>query len=73
MTASNADIATVFYAGHGIEVDQQNYLVPGDAKLERDVDIKFETVPLELVLSALEGASGLRLVILDACRQNPVL
>ena len=71
VTALNAEIATVFYAGHGIEVDRQNYLVPVDAKLERDVDIQFETVPLELVLSALEDASGLRLVILDACRQNP--
>ena len=61
----------VFYAGHGIEVDQRNFLVPIDARLASDHDVEFETVPLELVLRTVERASGLRLVILDACRENP--
>ena len=69
--ASVAKIATVFYAGHGIEVDQRNFLIPVDARLVSDQDIEFEAVPLHLVMRAVEGASQLRLVILDACRNNP--
>ena len=69
--AAAADIAVVFYAGHGIEVDQRNFLVPVDARLLSDRDVEFETVPLELVSRAVDGASGLRVVILDACRENP--
>ena len=70
-TASGSEIAVVFYAGHGIEVDQRNYLVPVDARLASDHDVEFETVPLDLVVRAAERASGLRMVILDACRDNP--
>ena len=61
----------VFYAGHGIEVDQRNFLVPVDARLASDRDVEYEAVPLKLVQRAVERASGLRLVILDACRENP--
>ena len=66
-----ADIGVVFYAGHGIEVNGQNYLIPIDAKLASDKDIDDETVPLDRVMRALDGAKRLRLVILDACRDNP--
>jgi uncharacterized caspase-like protein len=69
--ARDADIAVVYYAGHGIEVDGVNYLVPADAKLVSDFDIEDETVSLDRVLKALEGTKRLRLVILDACRDNP--
>ena len=69
--ASAAEVAVVFYAGHGIEVDQRNFLVPVDARLVSDQDVEFETVPLELVTRSVARASGLRLVILDACRKNP--
>ena len=69
--ASASEVAVVFYAGHGIEVDQSNFLVPVDARLESDQDVEFEAVPLDLVLRSMERASGLRLVILDACRDNP--
>ena len=69
--ASASDIAVVFYAGHGIEVDQRNFLVPVDARLVSDQDIEFEAVPMELVSRAVGRASQLRLVILDACRENP--
>ena len=71
VTASSAKVAIVFYAGHGIEVDKRNFLVPVDARLANDRTVEFETVPLDLVLRAVEGASGLGLVILDACRDNP--
>lgn len=69
--AREADIAVVYYAGHGIEVDGTNYLIPADAVLARDFDIEDETISLDRVLKAIEPARRLRLVILDACRDNP--
>src|SRR5436190_1486428 len=67
----DADIAVVYYAGHGIELEGTNYLIPIDATLETDGDVLDETVPLDRVLFAVEPAKQLRLVILDACRDNP--
>ena len=69
--ARNADIAVVYYAGHGIEVDGANYLIPVDARLERDTDVYDEGLSLDRILIAIEPAKKLRLVILDACRDNP--
>ena len=69
--SAGADIALVFYAGHGIEMDGVNYLVPVDARLERDVDVRFETVTVDDLLVSTSGAL-LRLVVLDACRNNPL-
>jgi uncharacterized caspase-like protein len=69
--ARDADIAVVYYAGHGMEVNGTNYLIPVDAKLERDTDVYDEAVSLDRVLVAIEPAKQLRLVILDACRDNP--
>ncbi|MDE5443834.1 caspase family protein [Bradyrhizobium sp. CSA207] len=67
----DADIAVVYYAGHGIEVEGLNYLIPVDARLERDTDVYDEALSLDRVLVAVEPAKQLRLVILDACRDNP--
>ena len=69
--SAGADVSLVFYAGHGIEMDGVNYLVPVDARLERDVDVRFETVTIDDLLVSTSGAS-LRLLILDACRNNPL-
>jgi tetratricopeptide (TPR) repeat protein len=69
--AETADWAMVYYAGHGMEVGGVNYLVPTDAKLAVDRDIQFEAVPLDQVLAAVETARKLKLVVLDACRDNP--
>jgi uncharacterized caspase-like protein len=69
--ARDADIAVIYYAGHGIEVDGTNYLVPVDAVLERDTDAYDEAISLDRILQAIEPAKQLRLVILDACRDNP--
>ena len=69
--SAGADVSLVFYAGHGIEMDGVNYLVPVDARLERDVDVRFETVTVDDLLVSTTGAS-LRLLILDACRNNPL-
>ena len=70
--SGGADVALVFYAGHGMEMDGVNYLLPVDARLERDTDVRYETVTLDDVLASTSGA-GLRLVILDACRNNPLV
>jgi uncharacterized caspase-like protein len=69
--ARDADIAVIYYAGHGIEVDGTNYLIPVDAALERDTDAYDEAIALDRILQAIEPAKQLRLVILDACRDNP--
>jgi uncharacterized caspase-like protein len=67
----DADIALVYYAGHGIEIDGINYLIPTDAKLERDTDIYDEAFSLDRILLAIEPTKQLRVVIIDACRNNP--
>ena len=71
LAASASEMAVVFYAGHGIEVDKRNFLIPVDARLLHDADVEFEAVPLDLLSRAVERAKGLRLIILDACRDNP--
>jgi tetratricopeptide (TPR) repeat protein len=69
--ADAADWAVVYYAGHGIEMGGSNYLIPVDARLSTDRDVGFEAVPMDQVLSAVDGAKKLRVVLLDACRDNP--
>ena len=69
--ARGADIAVIYFAGHGLEVDGVNYAVPVDAALERDVDVDDEAVALNRILLAVEPATQLRLIILDACRDDP--
>ena len=70
-SAAGSDIAVVYYAGHGIEIHGVNYLIPVDAKLAGDDDAEDEAIKLEKVIDAVEGAKELRLIILDACRDNP--
>ncbi len=69
--ARDADVALIYYAGHGIEIEGTNYLIPTDATLERDTDVYDEAFSLDRVLLAIEPAKQLRLVIVDACRDNP--
>ena len=68
---ADTDVAVVFYAGHGIEVDGTNYVLPIDTRLERDIDVEDEAVSLDRIVKTIEPAKKLRLVILDACRDNP--
>jgi uncharacterized caspase-like protein len=68
-----ADIAVVYFAGHGFEVSGTNYLIPVDAKLQSDLDVEDEALSLDRVVKTLEPAKRLRLIILDACRDNPFL
>ena len=69
--ADQADWALVYYAGHGIEVGGVNYLLPIDVELREDRDAQDEAISLNRVLDAVASAHKLRLVILDACRNNP--
>src|SRR5215210_4392180 len=69
--ARGADIAVVFFAGHGIEVKGTNYLIPTDAKLVTDFDASDEAISLDRILESIDSVKRLRLVILDACRDNP--
>lgn len=67
-----ADLALFYYAGHGLQVDGENYLAPVDAKLASHVDLDFEAVPMNLILSAMERSTRINLIFLDACRDNPL-
>ncbi|WDZ81816.1 caspase domain-containing protein (plasmid) [Ensifer adhaerens] len=67
-----ADVALFFYAGHGLQVNGGNYMIPVDAQLRSNNDLDFEALPIELVLSAMERNARVSLVFLDACRDNPL-
>jgi cyclophilin family peptidyl-prolyl cis-trans isomerase len=67
-----ADVALFYYAGHGIQVRGSNYLVPVGANPDREADVDFQMLDVAVVLRQMEGSSTrLRLLILDACRNNP--
>jgi uncharacterized caspase-like protein len=67
-----ADVALFYYAGHGLQVSGANYLLPVDAALEDETSLDFETVPVDFVLRQMSRETGVRLVFLDACRDNPL-
>jgi Caspase domain len=68
--ADGSEIAMIYYAGHGIEGQGKNWLIPVDSKLETDFDLPYEAINMDRLLEALAGAQ-VRMVILDACRNNP--
>jgi hypothetical protein len=65
-------VGLFFYAGHGLQVAGENYLLPVDARLQRERDLEFEAIPLGRVLRVMEDSVPTRLVFLDACRDNPL-
>ena len=69
--SESARVVLFFYAGHGLQVDGRNYLLPVNARLQTASDVGFETVGLDNVLENLDGASRANIIILDACRNNP--
>ncbi len=69
---SGADLALFFYAGHGVAIGGQNYLVPTDARLASEGDADFEGLALTLVLKQMEREAKTSIVLLDACRDNPL-
>lgn len=69
--AAAAEMALFYFAGHGFELDGVNYLVPVDARIATRVDVEYETLPLDLALTAASSSPGFRVIVLDACRNNP--
>jgi uncharacterized caspase-like protein len=70
--ATDADSALFFYAGHAMQFQGRNFLMPTDAELEDEISVRYQTVGLEEVRAALDRASGVKIMILDACRNNPL-
>ena len=66
-----SDLAVIFFAGHGVQVEGQNFLIPADAQLERERDLIYEALALNLFLGEVGQAKKLGIMILDACRDNP--
>jgi Caspase domain/Bacterial SH3 domain len=67
-----ADASLFFYAGHGLQVQRRNWMVPVDAALQSEIDLPFEGVAVDVVMDLMEQTTPLRLVLLDACRDNPL-
>ena len=70
-TAVGADAAVIYYAGHGVEVGGRNFLLPADVRADTPDELDVTAIPSSFAISAVSGASTVRLVILDACRDNP--
>jgi uncharacterized caspase-like protein len=70
--AASSEIAILFYAGHGLQVDGRNYLVPVDAKIQTTADLNFGTIDLDKILASLDDPTRANIIILDACRDNPL-
>jgi uncharacterized caspase-like protein len=70
--ATDADSALFFYAGHAMQFQGRNYLMPTDAELEDEISVRYQTVGLQDVTAALDRANGVKIMILDACRNNPL-
>lgn len=68
----NADLAVIFYAGHGMQVDGKNYLIPVDAELTSPAYLKTRTVQIDEFMEALPSDPAVGVIILDACRDNPL-
>ena len=70
--ATGADIGLFFYAGHGMQYSGNNYLVPVGAQLQDEVSVRFELIALDEIQRALDRSAGVRILVLDACRNNPL-
>lgn len=68
-----ADIAVIYYSGHGLEMNGENWLIPIDAELKNDIDVNNEAISLHSLMQTVLSANKLGLIILDSCRQDPFL
>jgi uncharacterized protein len=66
-----ADVALFFYSGHGLQMNGENYLLPVDAKIENQADVRFNTINLSDIQQEMEASGRVNIIILDACRTNP--
>lgn len=71
--ARSADVVFVYYAGHGIEIDNTNFLIPVNAELKSDIDVRFEAIAFDDALDAISASKGLKIFLVDACRNNPFI
>jgi formylglycine-generating enzyme required for sulfatase activity len=69
--ARDADVAIIYYAGHGVSVDGTNWLLPTEIDVARKQELRYEAISADDLVGAVRGASKVRLVILDACRNDP--
>ncbi len=70
--ASGSDTALFYYAGHGIQYQKQNFLLPVDIEVEDYNDVEFSAISVNKVMDALSRSGGVKIVVLDACRDNPL-
>lgn len=70
--SETADLALIYFAGHGIEVQGENFLIPVDARPRSNIDVQQQSVSLKEMLAVVEKARVMRIVILDSCRDNPL-
>jgi hypothetical protein len=68
----NAEVALLFYAGHGVQFDGRNYIVPIDGKLTNEFAFKREAIAIDDIVSPMEANAKISLIFLDACRNNPL-
>lgn len=71
-SVDGADVALLFYAGHGLQVDGVNYVIPVDAKIEASSDLDFQAVKLDTLIGMMDKSAHLSIILLDACRNNPL-
>ncbi|MFV2053385.1 caspase family protein [Aliiroseovarius sp. YM-037] len=70
--AETSELALVYFAGHGVEVQGENFLIPIDANVQSNADVQRQSVSLDQLLATVERARKMRIVILDSCRDNPL-
>jgi Caspase domain len=70
--ASDSDAALFYYAGHGMQFEGHNYVMPVDAELQDEISLRYEMTSIEDVKAALERSNGVKIMVLDACRNNPL-
>ena len=70
--SETADLALVYFAGHGVEVQGENFMIPVDAQVSSNLDVQRQSISLKQMLAAVERARKMRIVILDSCRDNPL-
>ncbi len=70
--SETAELALIYYAGHGVEVQGENYMIPVDANIQSNQDVHRQSISLSQLLSTVERARKMRIVILDSCRNNPL-
>ncbi len=66
-----ADVAMFFYAGHGLQVSGENYLIPVDAAIRSEADLDFNAVKIDLISRQMDRETKVKIIMLDACRDNP--